>query len=267
MTLDPDEDSQDLMKRKDVREAQLLRAKHLTPEDKIRRASSTTPTELDSTASPASNGSSIVSSSASAKAKAMPAQQLTFDEQVPADMPEKTDGRKRKSAKAKAAPAAAAEPKVAQVPENPKTNAKQSAVKAAPKPKPALPEQPPAVGAGQKPKEELQRSFSLGVNSLLNRGGTNESLGSPPSAEAAAAALETLARTEQKQKEKEEGTESKRRKRDAATHARKNRFYRTLDSRGPWVHLHDHQIFLHTYVHAVKLSKNLSWMSVVFKSL
>ena len=219
MTLDPDEDSQDLMKRKDVREAQLLRAKHLTPEDKIRRASSTTPTELDSTASPASNGSSIVSSSASAKAKAMPAQQLTFDEQVPADMPEKTDGRKRKSAKA-------AEPKVAQVPENPKTNAKQSAVKAAPKPKPALPEQPPAVGAGQKPKEELQRSFSLGVNSLLNRGGTNESLGSPPSAEAAAA-LETLARTEQeqKQKEKEEGTESKRRKRDAATHARKNRFY------------------------------------------
>ena len=51
----------------------------------------------------------------------MPAQQLTFDEQVPADMPEKTDGRKRKSAKAKAAPAAAAEPKVAQVPENPKT--------------------------------------------------------------------------------------------------------------------------------------------------
>ena len=64
------------MKRKDLKTAQLLRAKHLTPEDKIRRASSTTPTELESTASPASNGSSTVSSSASAKAKTMPAQKL-----------------------------------------------------------------------------------------------------------------------------------------------------------------------------------------------
>ena len=259
------------MKRKDLKTAQLLRAKHLTPEDKIRRASSTTPTELESTASPASNGSSTVSSSASAKAKTMPAQKLTFEEPVSADMPEKTDGRKNKSGKGKATPATAAEPKVPQVP---KTNAKQSAAKTAPKPKPALPEQPqpvasPAVGAEQKPKEELQRSLSLGVNSLLNRSGTQESLGSPPSAEAAAAALETLARKEQeqKQKEKEDGTENKRRKRDAATHARKNRFYRTLDSRGPWVHYMTIRFFfgIRTYVHADKLLKSCSYMSVVLK--
>ena len=77
----------------------------------------------------------------------------------------------------------------------------------------------------------MKRSLSLGVNSLLNRSGTNESLPSQPGAEAAAA-LQTLFEEEQKEHDEYEGAKSKRRKRDAATHARRNRFYRTLDSRG-----------------------------------
>ncbi len=105
--------------------------------------------------------------------------------------------------------------------------------KAAAKPKNApgtkAPWDPPNM-----PKQELQRSHSSGVASVLQRGNTSDSDFPPKNFQEMTTAAEAL---EEEMKEQEKSLaklekEGKRRERDPVAHARRMRFYRSLSSLG-----------------------------------
>lgn len=268
MTLDPEQESQDSISRKELRQRASMNGPKVatTPKERIVKGMTPTPpTSVDSTTASASDSSRSERDGSRGKRK------LSFGDQ-PCDEPaaKRTPATKAKTkaapraapapakavpkAATKAAPATsapkasnpkAATPREAHVPKAAEPKAAPKAVPAAAKsappkqlalPAPANPSKAePDVAAvpAAVPNLAVKRSPSFGLQSLLNRSGTPEGLGSPGVADAAAAAA-ACSNLEKAMNENAEGG-SKKRNRDPAAHARKNRFYRTLNSRAPSV--------------------------------
>ena len=96
------------------------------------------------------------------------------------------------------------------------------------------------------PKQELQRSHSSGVASVLQRGNTSDSDLQPKNLQEMTTAAEAL---EEEMKEKEKSLaklekEGKRRERDPVAHARRMRFYRSLSSLGLWISKGNVRVYL-----------------------
>ena len=242
LTLDPDEDAQVLRKRKDLAAAAALKDA-ATPQKKaqmvcetpkgILKCSSTA--SLGSTAGSASDKSGNPGNSASAPGVR---RRIGFEDtpqsadstditplSAPSSAPAKTNPPKRRATAAKSS----AKPKgkaKAKAQNKAKAKAKATAKALATPPSPPVaatdPKQP------QEPKVSVKRSPSAGVQSVLARANTMMSTYLEEEAmDMAIAAGQNLEEHEKKDKQ------NKKRKRDPASHARRNRFYRTLDSRDP----------------------------------
>ena len=285
MTLDPAEDSQVEVPRKEV----LRRAAQLQPErtpegPNNQKTQKRTPTTTPGSTGPTSNEKLSTDSqeaASSTRSARSVAKKLSFEEKnredsiVPAQGPPKKKQKQLaleapptmpalegphvpNTATQKAAPKAntvpaipdtkpTAAPKAAAAPK-PKVAPKATAAKAkavakvadepAAEAKNAL--TPPehkggdAKCAKQPAKVEIKRSGSAGVASILGRQSTEEKLASPRPEVSPTEQLGKLQEYKEKgEAGKDEGKkEGKRRKRDAAAHARRNRFYRTLSSQG-----------------------------------
>ena len=217
MTLDPNEDSQVMVKRKGLKRAAPLE----TPPEKIQKGMQKTPeTTVGSTTPPSSNESEKTPSSSEGSKPGEVAKKLFNESDKPAPAPKDSQGPNRdtqaKDGKA-AAVKGAAKPKVQPPQRVP-----------APKAPPAEPVPPSSTCPAAPKHEKVKRSPSLGVQSLLNRSQTQESVASPcpPTPR-----VEPPELTENPGADESEPAKKKR-KRDKAAHARRNRFYRTLDSRG-----------------------------------